>query len=691
MPLPNPNYVPMFPLQEQLWDKNLNVPLAAGYILFFQDVARTIPKDVFIQTQSPGPTYSYTDIGSQVTLSSIGTTQYLGTDSIIFLYPYDATGLPQLYYIEVFSSDNRLQFTRSGWPPLGVSSGSSGASGFSQSSNIISNPQFARVLFDAQLGATFNVMGTMTTEIAPDWSLITTGTGTVTVNQIGITDEFAPGEPAYALDISSTGIDTLILNQIISDSPRILENNFASGTFIIEAIAPTVSTIVTMNYVPSLGSSIPIATGIASAGSFSSVSGTTSAVIPQTNTQAPSPFGNGYVNIQLEIQVGVHIQISCIQLVSVLNAATRAAYVQESVPRQIDHLFHYYQPQLNFKPISSLLVGWDFALNPAQFGSTQTLSSGTLAYIWDQTIGARTVGNVGISRSSSPKGFFAATTTVANEVFYIMQYLSDGQAAETALSRLSVNLSAYATNANVIAQVFLCNGNNSSAIPLISVGSIGTIDTSGVFTVTSANWLPIIQPDKESHKATLNTSIDDYGFNGFDPTAFYGLTSNFAIVVTFVVPTSGTVIIIDSISCVPGDIPTRPAPQTADQVLRECQYYWRSSFPVGTVPANNIGFANTGPSFGIQSIAGINSNNGPIIRFSSPMRVAPGATVILYNPSSGTAGQIYNPDTTGSYSGTSALNISANGFTTIGTANSGSLVGDFQSIHWVANSQLGIV
>jgi hypothetical protein len=33
-------------------------------------------------------------------------------------------------------------------------------------------------------------------------------------------------------------------------------------------------------------------------------------------------------------------------------------------------------------------------------------------------------------------------------------------------------------------------------------------------------------------------------------------------------------VFINSISLVPGDIPTRPAPKTTDEVLRECQYYF---------------------------------------------------------------------------------------------------------------------
>ena len=109
MPLPNNGYVYMSPLQQAFLNKDDGTPLSGGYILFFRDDAPTVPKSVYVQVQAPGPTYSYVDIGSQVTLSSVGTTQYLGTDTIIFMFPYQADGITlQPYYIEVYSSDNIL-------------------------------------------------------------------------------------------------------------------------------------------------------------------------------------------------------------------------------------------------------------------------------------------------------------------------------------------------------------------------------------------------------------------------------------------------------------------------------------------------------------------------------------------------------------------------------------------------------
>lgn len=134
MAAPNSTYVAMFPLQEQIWDSLLNIPLAAGVVKFFQDSARTVAKDVYAQTGSPG-SYVYTSIGSELTLSSIGTfvNPNDGTNIIPFLWPFhgDPASPPsplvaESYFIQVFSAEDidTPQFTVQDWPPNSGSSAS---------------------------------------------------------------------------------------------------------------------------------------------------------------------------------------------------------------------------------------------------------------------------------------------------------------------------------------------------------------------------------------------------------------------------------------------------------------------------------------------------------------------------------------------------------------------------------------
>ncbi len=693
MSLPNSDYFVMTDIQQYLVDKDTGAPLSGGIIYFWEDVANTIPKDVYVQTQAPGPTYTFTNIGSQVTLSSVGTTQYLGTDSIIFLLPFDSSGNTQTYFISVYSSSGTFQFSRNNWPPN--LPGSSSSASFTQSENIVSNPQFARVLFDSVNGSTINVTGSGTvTAIAPDWNVITTGTGTVTLNQIAVVDPGAPGLPAFALQVQSASLTgNVILSQTISMSPRLLENGFASGSFIAQAGALTT---VSMNYVPSnpAMTSVQLATNQVNTGGFTVVHGTAATPTPATNTDSGLV---GYINIQIVIPAGANVTLSCVQVLGVANSTVVPDYIQESTPRQIDHLFHYYQPQINFKPIPSLLTGWDFPLNPNQFGVTSF--STPSKYVWDQTIMCSATGTVNVSRNSST-GALALVTTVDTEAFYLLQYLSGAQAFETTLSRLAVNISVFQlTHTGVSIKVFLYQSNSSGSIPTSATGaSIGTIATTGVFTLTSANWALIPQLDGAASTATMgtNTGVLDFGFNLWNGSANFGASTaaNFAIVVTFAVPTTGTSVNIQSISCVPGDIPTRPAPQSVDEVLRQCQYYYQKSFLQGITPAQNAG-TNSGEFYALQTIDGAiisgTTNTFPV-RFPIPMRTTPTNPPIFYNPVASNA-FVHNFDTVGDWTTTAlkANTLTANGFIITGTAQPSSLVGDDIGVHYTADARLGVV
>jgi hypothetical protein len=233
------------------------------------------------------------------------------------------------------------------------------------------------------------------------------------------------------------------------------------------------------------------------------------------------------------------------------------------------------------------LVGWDFPLNPQQAGANFT-STTTPAYTWDQTIVASAANNLTVAPYPNTGGF-SATTTGASDAFYLLQYLDGGQALEATLSRLAVNISAYSiANSGVVVRPYLFVAPaGAGAIPTLGT-TIGTIFNTGVFTLTAGSvmkgWVAIPNIYATTPQATLpvGANLGDIGINGYNGLANYGFSTTgvvFAIVVTFMVPTSGTQVVINSISCVPGDIPTRPAPQALSEVFRECQYYYEVSSP----------------------------------------------------------------------------------------------------------------
>lgn len=359
MALPNNSYYPLFPLQEQIVDKDTALPLAAGTVSFFRDIARTQPKAVYQRTENPDNTFTYDSLGYILQLSSIGTFVSQSGDNIIpFLWPF--VGLPSdspvsttvdLYYVVVESSGDVLQFTTSAWPPE-VAGGSSSSNEVISSTNIISNPQFAIINYPSPY--TFNVTGNTTTQIAPDWNVITSGSGSFTISQIAVVDTAAPGLPAFALSIATSGISA-ILSQTISMSPRILETGFGAGTFIIESNISNTA-VIDMNFVPSNPSmtSKTVCTATAVNGSYTATYGTVNLSSLPNN---PDSGSAGYVNVQLTIPINASVTISCVQLISVPLLTSSPAYIQDPTTRQIDHIYHDAYPIV---PVGTIIDFYGF-------------------------------------------------------------------------------------------------------------------------------------------------------------------------------------------------------------------------------------------------------------------------------------------------------------------------------------------
>ena len=111
------HYVSSSDLESYFVDKETGLPLVGGYINFYSDVNRSTPKDVFTISGSP-PDYTFVNLGSTVDLSATGTpVDESGNNITIYYYPYNADGNIELYYVEVFSAEDVLQFPREAWPP----------------------------------------------------------------------------------------------------------------------------------------------------------------------------------------------------------------------------------------------------------------------------------------------------------------------------------------------------------------------------------------------------------------------------------------------------------------------------------------------------------------------------------------------------------------------------------------------
>lgn len=601
----DPRFIPAFSIEDVILDKDTGAPLSGGLVYFEQDNNRGVLKPVY-QITGTSPNYTFIQMDNPVQLSSIGTFEdTLSNPTIPYFFPYggdpdDSDGGVELYYIRVTSSDGVEQFTREAQPYI-QSAGDITAIANAHV-NELSNPQFAEVLFDtnsANYTYNFGAGTNQTAALGPDWDIVIScsGSSTVTVSQTtpaGTANLVTNPGTILNIQCSGLGITKFRLRQRLYGSPNLWGSGWLSGSLMGRTFTGT-DTDISMYYSQSNGSVSDklILTGIFPAsGDYEPVSG--QVFIPESASTQTYP--DAYVDIEIDIPAGIQIEVSSIMLASTgQESVDNIAYEQESLNRQIDHLFHYYQPAINFKPISSMLTGWDFPLNPAQTGSATTMST-TADYLWDQTIGQSFAGNVTIVRNSVTFGIQATTGTI-NEAFYYLQYLPPNQATKILGTELSVNINAFRTQAggNVAVKVYLCRGTAAATFPTLPT-SLGTIDAAGVFTLTQAGWTVIPRGNLGQATGTLPAittpdytdlnTIDDLGFNGWeiDDDTLAADTHKFAIVVTFSCPVSGTFVTTNSISVVPGDIATRPAPQTRDQVLQECQFYYEKSYALANTP-----------------------------------------------------------------------------------------------------------
>lgn len=605
MPTLDPRFVVMLPLQQVIHDKDTGNLLSSGRVTFYSDTNRTVLKKIYQLALNPSNQYVYNELNNPITLSSIGSfVDDNGFNYVPLLFPYDgepgaSNGTVELYYITVDSSNGVRQFTVEHWPQSGVESLNENVN----FDNELANPQFVRVYFNMDIGTnqhTYTVTGTDTvTTIAPGWDLITSSAApaTVTLKWVQVLATDAPTNPPYALDIQgSVGLTKLQLRQKLNNSPRLYANGFVSGNFVINSQSGGAHAVRLLYQPQTNGTERVILTGSSGASTtFVTLSGTVAIDTSGGGTINTSGANTGYINIILDIPDPIsHIQVSSFQLTSANSADNTIAFIQQSSDRQVDHIYHVDKPLLEYKPIPSYLVGWDFPLNPAQFFGPTFGASATGAnssyYGWDQTILFQSA-NSGVSWDRGDNGCLKLTSAaVAGTQLALIQYLDSVEALKMALTNLSCNVNAKCSAATSMTISLWYTTNAALPNPPITsnfTSMVTTLDANGYPSAVTAGWIEIVNRNGKAAFTVGTAGFLNYGFSGWSSGQIPTNAKFFAIVVGTGAMAQNVVLSINSISCVPGDIPTIPAPQAIDEVLRECQYYYEKTYAPATPPGNN--------------------------------------------------------------------------------------------------------
>ena len=644
-------YITAVDLTEPFIDKITGQPLAGGKIYFWQDDNRLYPKTVFELSGAP-PNYTYTALPNPLTLGADGCPQNNNGDNVsIYYYPYDAFGNLELYYIQVVDSDGLDQFTRQGWPNVAAGSDPTTSNNASMS-NELSNGQFADVFFDPSQTLTISFTGsaTKTVDIAPDWQIEIAhgGNGNVQItrNAKSGTQLVSTNAPYTLTVVPSSNINSLKLIQKLNNNPSIWSRVGANGGYVAAGILLGTATQDTqLLYSPiAAGTEQILLDESNNTGDYFYYSTTTQLIQADNSSTATT----GYVNFVIKLSPSSTSEISSVQLVGLETNESSMPYQQQTVNRQKDQLFHYYQDWLNAKPIPSYLTGWDFPLNPAQFWgnnrAAQAIGANKSEYKWDQTIVFQSVDSgVGITRATN--GSLKLTAALTGQTA-VIQYLDAVQAKKLLSDRMAVNFKALSDNASGLVGTVSLWATDDASLPVVTAGTnnsiVLTLDANGKpATRNGAGWVEVPRSDLGDAKFTLSSDSTEYNFRGWDMEAHALVTTAtyFAIVIGFASLTATKIIEIEYASLCSGDIATRPAPLTPQEVLSNCEQYYEKSYSNSVVPGT-VTSVNALTKMQSSRILGSNASNFIANQFSVDYRTVKRSntpTVSIYTASTGAA------------------------------------------------------
>lgn len=519
--------------------------------------------------------------------------------------------------------------------------------------NQISNAQFSEISFNDTL--TITAAGTY--EVAPGWSLTLTGSGTTILSQKTFTPLAAPPTPPYALEINNNGWTTAILFQRFNGIGAIydgIDNN--GGAIAASIVGKAIGTTenIAVSYVPNAGASRVIITSHAlNTAVFTPLSN----VINNPISDNPNLSNLDYIDIVITLPNTGTVQLSNVQFVGQNKPKTAnptlPAFQEETLERQQDHLFHYYANNLIIQPKKSLAVGWNFSLNPYQgFELTVATIALQTQYVADQIIlhqEAASQVQTGQAAVAQRLGFEVIPVNAsATTRFAIIQYI-DPSSIRPYWS--------YILSSLMRARIFNEDGGttpNEVRVKMRLIYRAGLPPTIGAAEpitgwdinsdiTFSGGWTAIVP---ENDPAYILPNAYDTTTNSYPAFPFNNMqlpnTSNANMTLGIVLYTMDNMkstaahrdyIVFDKVSLVPGHFGSDADPQTFDECLRECQFYYEQSFPInGTTSITEEGVQYVNTPLNIDS-GGSNYNltRCPFsLNFRTYKRAIPSASQVVY-------------------------------------------------------------
>lgn len=521
--------------------------------------------------------------------------------------------------------------------------------------NQITNPQFSRVNFTSP----FTTTSIDDIEIAPGWVLKGVGAGgspSITVTQTPISgDDHVLTNPPYAIEITSSGWDSITLTQTFSENGSLwstVDDDIGAVSMAVTAFSTLAGQLLNTYLLDSEGVVTPIIIDSALNGEYEPF-GAAVAVPESTNTSVPP---DAFTSVVITWPAGATVGITSVQLLGQTEAALDVPYQEISVERQVDHTFHIYRDSILLQPKDSLTVGWNFALNPWQGRSTGSTTLADNAYTADQTVVVQqnyvlnNVGsNVAIGQASAANNYgFQVTAVTGTSQFAVINYIDAASIRPYWGSTVSSLIRAFittthSTSCKMKMRLFWRTSLPSTISRLEPIASWGA----GGEPFPSSGWTSITPKNDPSYTLTSKSTMVPFVFEGMSLPDASTATMTLAVVLYTTGPLDETAtadyVTIESCSLVANEFAIDSPVLTFDQTLKQCQYYYESSYPIGIAPGTASTFSNA--AFFTQRYSNITGTGGfnldsIQINFKNIKRTTSPA-ITVYSPNSGTANAVY--------------------------------------------------
>ncbi len=205
------------------------------------------------------------------------------------------------------------------------------------SSNQITNPQFA--LMSLENPVTISGTDPAPIEIAPGWTLLLTGTGTITITKVALdSSNINPSNAPYALQLTANGWDSVILRQRFEQNGMLWADKIVSTTLTSRLQGSPQS--IFADLIDSNGSVLGIVLPLTAINEDWNEYTGYADLGETTNPDTPP---SAYVDYNLHLPSNIDIYLSSFQLV-VQELPIQPSFEQDTINRQIDHTYNTAYP-----------------------------------------------------------------------------------------------------------------------------------------------------------------------------------------------------------------------------------------------------------------------------------------------------------------------------------------------------------